>query len=199
MCLERTCENCLIKLRSKFKGAFEERHNLLSCWQHLPVWQKALSTNVPFLSCYVIPQPWQSPQCPTEGPGRELCGPRMLLLTPLPEGLAQQQETGGSNLWKPCLLPLKAHIWGRVYQCIVRNPCDFCHSLLVHQLQLLNFWASKLCICFKHLENFHAFSTTPSKCFFSVRSLLTYLQKEKRVCPEAEFSWQTLPPLLGPR
>lgn len=67
MCPERTCEDCLIKLRSKFKGVFEERHNLLNCWQHLPLSQKALSTNVPFLPHRVTPQPWQSPQYPAEG------------------------------------------------------------------------------------------------------------------------------------
>lgn len=78
MCPERTCEDCLIKLRSKFKGVFEERHNLLNCWQHLPLSQKALSTNVPFLPHWVTPQPWQSPQYPAEGRGRELCSPGAL-------------------------------------------------------------------------------------------------------------------------
>lgn len=152
MCPERTSEDCLIKLRSKFKGIFGERHHLLNCCQHFLVSQDANSTNIPFLPCWIPRHPQQSPHyLAKEGQGA--VWPRatgMVFPWPLPG------QTSGLSMGSPCQAslpkdlvqspaarereqqPVKSSLPPTesqyLMQGILRHPCDFCPGFYIHQL-----------------------------------------------------------------
>ena len=178
MCPETTCEDCLIKLRSKFKDVFGERHNLLNCCQHLQVSQEVCSTNVPILPWWIpLPAP-AKPASPCRSRRAGSCmapghwdGLPTVTVSPTsgpstgspcpaspPKGLVQSpaaRETASSNLWSPCFPQQKASTWCSEYYDI---PVTFA---IAFTCIIFGFWTSELVnsvrhACFKHLDNFHA-------------------------------------------
>lgn len=160
MCPERVCEDCLIKLRSKFNNLFGERHHLLSCCQQplIP------NTSIPFLSGWISSSPSKAHAVLLKTKTGDLHGPRALGWSSHGCGQARAAAPAWGMPAEPpvhslgvepsskgdCKQPAEQSLLlppasQYTEQCALRHPCAFCHGFCCHQLWLLNFQASKLC------------------------------------------------------
>lgn len=200
MCPEGTCEDCLIKLRSKFKDIFGKRHHLLSCFQQ-PL---SPHTSLPFLPSWILLAPVKPPlpywrvvephvpghwdglamvvarpdQCPSHGE---------CLLSLLVHSLgAEPSSKGDQPAVKSLLLSAESQC---IMQCVLRHPCSVCHGFVFISF---GFWTSTLANC-SAPEHFPC-SKWCSQCFLCLR----YLQKEKHIHPTWVFCRHTWPSVPSP-